>query len=167
MTTIVVYKGWMCADGRYADGTSILSDSCPKILQRDDGLTVAAAGEGAQGNCMMHSPLLGEVWHEGFGPEFPASWQEDEKMLSKVHLLLHRQGDKHVYISSDTRWCDPMPYDKLPVAIGTGAMFVRAAVLVLAAETNYPPKVIIRKAVEYAIEMDINSGGEIQLVRLT
>jgi len=166
MTTIVVYKGWMAADSRYSDGSSILTDYCPKILTREDGLTVAAAGEGAQGNAVMHSPLLGLNWLDGMGPEFPLEWATDETMLGKISFLLHRRGDKELYMSSATRWCDPMPVNREMIGIGSGADFARAACKVLEAESNYPPKKIITLAVEYAISLDINSGGDVQLVRL-
>ena len=165
MTTIVVYKGWMAADSRYADGSSILTDHCPKILQREDGITIAAAGEGAQGNAIMHAPGLSDMMHD-FGPEFPLEWAQDKKMLSKVHLIMHVKGEKVCYISSATRWCDPMPINKEMIAIGSGEAFARAACKVLEAETDYPPKKIVQLSVQYAISLDINSGGEVMLVRL-
>ena len=155
----------MASDSRYSDGSSILTDHTDKILVRADGLTVGGAGDGAQSNAMMHSDLLSAVWG-GYGPEFPLEWAADKNMLKRVHLLLHRKGDKVVYLTSATRWCDPMPINREMIGIGTGEAFARAACRVLEQETDYAPKVIIKKAVEYAISLDPNSGGDVKLVRL-
>jgi ATP-dependent protease HslVU (ClpYQ) peptidase subunit len=165
MTTIVIYKGWMAADRRYSDGSSILTDQCPKILKREDGLTVAGAGDGAQSWAIMNAPGLLGFWTDS-GPEFPLEWVQDKTIMRRIQLLMHNKGEKVCYLTGATRWCDPMPINKEMIAIGTGESFARAACKVLEQETDYPPKVIIQKSVEYAIQMDVNSGGDVDLVRL-
>lgn len=159
----------MASDSRYSDGASILTDNTQKILQRQDGITVAGAGHGAPANFMMNSKLLCKTWTDA-GPEFPLEWiGEEVGMVSNVGLMIHRTGDKVVYLSSGSRWCDPMPINKEMIGIGSGECFARAACRVLENEHHsptYTPKTIIRKAVEYAISLDPNSGGDVQLVRL-
>ncbi len=166
MTTCVVYRGWMAADSRYSDGSSILTDSTSKIIARPDGATVAGCGYGAQSWAMMNSPLLIKNWGP-MGPEFPEDWALDKTMLKKCTLWIHIAGTRILYQSAYGRHCDPLPIDKEPMGMGTGGDFARAACNVLAAETSYTPKQIIKKSVEYAIEMDPNSGGKVQVVRLT
>ncbi len=163
MTTIVVYRGWMASDSRVTYDDGVCTDHSPKILSRPD-CVVAAAGGGAEGWHMMNSPLLLENWGD-HGPHFPQEWVHKD-YLKSVELLLWRRGDKVMYSSTKTRVCDPLPIDKEAIAIGSGAGFARAACAVLAAETAYPARTIIRKAVEYAAQLDHQTGGKVHAVKL-
>ncbi len=164
MTTIVTFRGWMAADSRFTADT-ILTDECKKIITRPDGIVVAGAGEGAPGWAVMNKPLLAKNWTTEGGPEFPEEWAEDKRMLKKTITLLYWPGEKFIYQTSDTRWCDPLPVDGC-YGIGSGGEIARMACKVLAGETRYPARTIVKKAVEYAIQMDPNSGGKVQVVKL-
>lgn len=164
MTTIVVYRGWMAADSRLTDDGGLCTDHTPKILVRDD-CVVASAGGGAEGWQMMNSPHLLREWGDS-GPVLPAEWTKGKHYLKSVELMLYRWGDDVMYTSTKTQACDPLPIDKEAIAIGSGAAYARMACCVLSRETAYPPRSVIKKSIEYAAMIDVNTGGAVQTVRL-
>lgn len=163
MTTIAVHRGWLSCDSRVSDeNNSHHTDDFHKILTLSGGVLVGVAGEIALGMGLIRSVDISRLWTDS-GPVLPLEWR---KPLKTVEYLIHRPGDKVVYTSTAHQYCDASPVSGF-VAIGSGAEAARTAALVLVDETDYPPKEISRRIIEYASRMDLGTGGKIRQIRLT
>jgi len=158
MTTIVVYKGIMACDSRYgfSEEGQLLTDHCEKIYINND-IILAGAGAGGECDAFMREDFSFLDWDN---PIFPQKWVK--RYLKHITVLMYRKGEKHMLMTAEGRYPDPVPFDKEPIAIGSGANFAKSAAHALMHYSDLTPKEIAVASVEAAIEFDLHSGGEVK-----
>ena len=165
MTTIINYKGYLACDSRYgySEEGQLLTDFSEKIFINND-IILAAAGSGGECDAFMREDFSFLDWNN---PVFPKSWVK--KYLKFISVLMYRKGESNFLLVSGTRFPDPVPFDKEPIAIGSGADFAKAAAYALEnnpKKTKYSPRQIAISCVETACKFDLNSGGQVKVFNI-
>jgi len=161
MTTAIVYKGIMAVDSRCTEDNQLFTDSFTKYLVVDD-MVIVAAGSAGECQAFMREEFLAELSWDN--PVFPKKWVK--QYLKHITAILYKKGEKHLIMTSDTRYADKVPINKEPMAIGSGSNFARSAAYALIKNTTLPPDEIVRESIAAAIKCDLFSGGNISIVNL-
>lgn len=168
MTTIAIYKGWLAADSRSSDENEVLDDTCQKIsMDRDDGLIITGAGEGPPLERFMYGRWDDIEWPKNGSPILT---KKQLKPLKHCDVWVYRPGDKHFYQSTDMGF-EPIPTNGLPQAIGSGATYFKGAIDALlsvkaAGNLQLSDRSMINLAMQSAINIDMYSGGKINIIKL-
>lgn len=137
MTTIAYRLGVLASDSRLTDGDKVATDKCKKIWRLPDGSLFGASGENEPGLLLLRAlqngrsiPDLGDV------------------QMNAIRVM----PNGRIYVSEGKVW------DRWPeryIAIGSGALYARAAMLNGANAAQ---------AVKTGIKCDAHSGGRVQRV---
>lgn len=142
MTTVVFGKHAVATDSRRCRGTEIVDDATRKVCVVDDRYIIALSGT------YSYLEPATQWFRCGANPDTAPKATSDTGWFLYVY-----DGKKLVRYAWDLPYGEEMP---LPLSFGSGDNYARAAMMAGADE---------RRAVEIACQLDVYSGGPIEVIR--